>query len=338
MAKVTVLMPTYNVASWVREAVESVLNQTFRDFELLVVDDASTDNTLEVVRSIDDQRIRIAAFDNNVGLADNLNRGLDLIDTKYFARMDGDDIAFPQWLQREVEYLEAHPEVGVCGGGGQRFGSSQSRIRFPEEHDDIAVNMLFECTIIVPTVRMSVVKQNGLRYRSDSFPAEDYRFWADCLRVTQLHNIPDPLFRYRMHSSQICSSRRQEQAEKVAAVRLFMLEWMMPDLTNEEKLYFTDTFAPCNIRDIDDIKEMVCFSHLLTIQNNMSHLSAKALYNKLRLHVAYGVLNYVEHNYFTNRYTPIALARVIRDGLYPLLPMKIRPKIIAKCMLLKNRR
>lgn len=338
MPKVTVLMPTYNVGPWVEKAVRSVLDQTYRDFKLLVVDDASTDDTLARVRAIDDPRIRIASFPDNVGLAENLNRGLDLIDTEYFARMDGDDIALPQWLQREVEYLEAHPEVGVCGGGGQRFGTSQSLIRFPEQHDDIAANMLFECTIIVPTVRMSVVRQHGLRYRADAFPAEDYRFWADCLRVTQLHNIPDTLFRYRMHASQICSSRRREQESKVAEVRLYMLDWLNPDCTNEEKQYFTNTFAPCKIRDIDEIKKMVHFSHLLTIHNSQSHISAKALYNKLRLHIGYGTLDYVEHNYFTHRYTPIALAQVIRDGLYPLLPPKIRPKIIAKCIFLKNKR
>ena len=79
MARVTVLMPTYNVAPWVEEAVQSVLNQTYRDFELLVVDDASTDDTLDRVRAIDDPRIRIAAFPNNVGLAENLNRGLGII-------------------------------------------------------------------------------------------------------------------------------------------------------------------------------------------------------------------------------------------------------------------
>ena len=125
-------MPTYNVAPYVKEAIESVLRQSYHDFEMLVVDDASTDDTLAVVHSIYDPRIRIAAFDNNVGLAENLNRGLALIDTEYVARMDGDDIAEPFWLEKEVAVLDTHPEIGICSGGFERFGTVQSLVRFPE--------------------------------------------------------------------------------------------------------------------------------------------------------------------------------------------------------------
>lgn len=222
MAKVTVLMPTYNVAPYVKEAIDSVLRQTYRDLELLVIDDCSTDNTVDVVRGIDNPHIRIVQNEKNVGLAENLNRGLSLIYTEYVARMDGDDIAESFWLEREIDFLDSHPEVGVCGGGGIRFGAVDSVIRFPEEHDDIVANMLYECTIIVPTFRMSLVRDYGLRYRTDAFPAEDYRFWADMAMHTRLHNISEPLFRYRMHASQICTARREEQQSKVAEVQQLM--------------------------------------------------------------------------------------------------------------------
>ena len=338
MAKVTVLMPTYNVAPWVEEAIRSVLRQTYRDFELLVVDDASTDNTLEVVRTIDDPRIRIASFPDNVGLSENLNRGLDFIDTEYFARMDGDDIALPHWLQSEIDYLDAHPEVGVCGGCGQRFGTSQSLIRFPEQHDDIAANMLFECTIIVPTVRMSVVREHGLRYRKDAFPAEDYRFWADCLRVTRLHNIPDTLFLYRMHPTQICTSRREEQQGKVAAVRLFMLEWLSADFTDKEKHYFLDVFVPCKVNSRKDITNLKAFTQRIIERNTSGNYSDKSLRRKFKSHIGYKVLDYVERTCFPTRYTPLALIRLLASGLYPTLPKKNRRKLIAKCLLLKKKR
>ena len=116
MAKVTVLMPTYNVAPWIGEAIDSVLRQTYQDFELLVIDDCSTDDTVKVACKIEDPRIRIVQNERNLGLSDNLNRGLSLITTEYVARMDGDDIALPHWLEREMTFLETHPEVGVCGG------------------------------------------------------------------------------------------------------------------------------------------------------------------------------------------------------------------------------
>ena len=182
-------MPTYNVAPWVDEAIQSVLKQTYRDFELLVIDDCSTDDTVSVVRSIDDPRIRIIQNEKNVGLAENLNRGLSHISTEYVARMDGDDIAEPFWLEREVAVLDSHPEIGICSAGFERFGTVKSLVRFPERHEDCMANMLFECSVIVPTFRMSLYRDHGLRYSSEAFPAEDYRFWAECLRVTRVYNI-----------------------------------------------------------------------------------------------------------------------------------------------------
>ena len=125
MPRLTVLMPTYNVATWVEESIHSVLNQTYHDFELLIVDDGSTDDTLDRVQSIQDSRIRIAAFPDNVGLAENLNRGLDIINTELVARMDGDDIAEPDWLESGVRILDTHPEVGICSFGFQFFGRSR---------------------------------------------------------------------------------------------------------------------------------------------------------------------------------------------------------------------
>lgn len=337
MVKVTVLMPTYNVAPYVKEAIDSVLRQTYSDFELLVIDDCSTDNTVEVVRGIEDRRIRIVQNEKNVGLAENLNRGLNNITTEYVARMDGDDIALPHWLESEISFLETHPDVGVCGGGGVRFGTSNSTIRFPEKHDDIAANMLFHCTIIVPTFRMSLYRDYNLRYRADAFPAEDYRFWADCLRVTKLHNIPDSLFRYRMHPTQICSSRRQEQEGKVAGVRLYMLDWLNSGFTDEEKRYFLDVFQPCRITSKQDIEEMKRFASLLISRNNARNYDNDALHRKFTFHIAYRSLDYVEHAYFPHRYTPLALIRLLASGLYPFLPGKNRRKLISKCLLLKKK-
>lgn len=334
MAKVTVLMPTYNVATWVKDAIESVLNQTFTDFQLLVMDDHSTDGTLDVVRKIDDPRIRIVQNEKNVGLSENLNRGLDLIDTELFARMDGDDIALPQWLQREVEYLDEHPEVGVCGGGGQRFGTSQSIIRFPEEHAYIAANMLFGCTTIVPTVRMDVVRRNNLRYRSDAFPAEDYRFWADCLRVTQLHNIADILFRYRMHTTQICTSRKEEQRLKVAEVRRYMLEWLSEDFTEEEKHYHTGTFMSPTISSKQDYDNRRVFGSKLVAKNrSMHHFDERALRRTLGSHLTLTLYGTIVERYFNDGYSPAKYLRYLVSGLALRTGCRYETRFLLKSLL-----
>ena len=337
MPRLTVLMPTYNVAPWVEESIRSVLNQTYRDFELLVVDDASTDNTLEVVRTIDDPRIRIASFPNNVGLSDNLNRGLDIIDTELVARMDGDDIAEPDWLETGVHILDTHPEVGICSFGFQFFGARTSLVRFPELHEDSKAQMLFGCTVIVPVFRRAVMADNHLRFSTEAFPAEDYMMWANAYPLTQVYNVQRTLFHYRTHPTQISTSRHEAQMAKSNEVRLKMLQWLNPDFTNGEKQYFLDIFVPCKINSKEDVTRLKDFAQLLVNRNTHGNFSNDALRRKFKSHIAYGTLDYAEHRYFPTRYTPLALIRLLFSGLYPTLPQKNRRKILAKSLLLKKK-
>lgn len=337
MPRLTVLMPTYNVAPWVEEAIRSVLRQSYRDFELLVVDDASTDNTLDVVRTIDDPRIRIASFPDNVGLSENLNRGLDLITTELVARMDGDDIAEPDWLETGIRILDTHPEVGICSFGFQFFGAKTSLVRFPEHHEDSKAQMLFGCTVIVPVFRRAVMADNHLHYSTDAFPAEDYMMWANAYPLTQVYNVQRTLFHYRTHSTQISTSRREAQIVKSNEVRLKMLQWLNPSFTNEEKQYFLDNFVPCKIDSKKDIATLTAFAQLLIDHNTPGNYSNDALRRKFKSHIAYGVLNYAEELYFPHRYTPLSMLRLLASGLYPTLPKKNRRKLIAKCLLLKRK-
>lgn len=314
--KVTVLMPTYNVAPYVKEAIESVLRQTYRDFELLVVDDASTDDTLAVVRSIDDPRIRIAAFPDNVGLAENLNRGLALIDTELVARMDGDDIAEPYWLEHEVAVLDRHPEIGICSSGFERFGTVKSLVRFPERHEDCMANMLFECSVIVPTFRMSLYRDHGLRYSTDAFPAEDYRFWAECLRVTKVYNLQETLFHYRMHPTQICTARREEQQQKVAEVRRYMLEWLSPDFSEEERQYYTGQFMEPQIASQQDYNERRGFCQKMIEKNrDVGHFEEWALRHRLDKHLTLTLYSTIVARHFEEGYSIPKYLRYLGSGL-----------------------
>ena len=316
MAKVTVLMPTYNVAPYVEEAIGSVLAQTYRDFELLVVDDASTDDTLAVVRGINDPHIRIAAFNKNVGLAENLNRGLALITTEYVARMDGDDIAEPYWLEHEVAVLDALPEIGICSGGFERFGTVKSLVRFPERHEDCMANMLFECSVIVPTFRMSLYRNHDLRYRTDAFPAEDYRFWAECLRVTKIHNIQETLFHYRMHPTQICTARREEQQQKVAEVRRYMLEWLNPNFTEEERQYYTGQFMAPQIASRQDYDERRAFCQKMIEKNrDVGHFEEGALRHRLDKHLTLTLYSTIVARHFEEGYSIPHYLRYLFSGL-----------------------
>ncbi len=327
-------MPTYNVAPYVKEAVESVLRQTYADFELLVIDDCSTDGTLDVVRSIADPRIRIVQNERNLGLADNLNRGLSLIKTELVARMDGDDIAEPHWLQSEVAVLDKHPEIGICGGGFERFGAVSTVVRLPEQPEEIMANMLFECSIIVPTFRMSLYRDRGLRYRSDAFPAEDYRFWADCLRVTKAYNVQDTLFHYRMHPKQICTSLSAQQKGKVEEVRRYMLELLGPNLTEIDKDFFLKTFIEGKIENKNDWTQKEAFAKRFVILNrDECYFEEKALRGCLHRHLQVQLYNAVIDRYFKEGYSIPAYLKYMTGGLALKTLLRLEMKLFIKSLL-----
>ena len=331
-------MPTYNVAPWVEDAIESVLKQTFNDFELLVVDDASSDDTLARVKNINDPRIRIASFSNNVGLAENLNRGMALINTELVARMDGDDIAEPYWLEHEVAFLDSHPDIGICSGGFERFGTVKSLVRFPEHHEDCLANMLFECSVIVPTFRMSLYREHGLRYSTEAFPAEDYRFWAECLRVTKIYNLQETLFHYRMHPTQICTARREEQQKKVAATRRYMLEWLSPDFTEEEMQYYTGQFMAPKITSPQDYTERKSFSRKLVNKNrSVGHFDEAALLRRLDKHLTLTLYNTIVERYFNNGYSIFKYLQYLTSGLALKTGRHYETRFLLKSLLLKKK-
>ena len=327
-------MPTYNVAPYVKEAVESVLRQSYSDFELLVIDDCSTDGTLDVVRSISDSRIHIVQNERNLGLADNLNRGLSLIKTELVSRMDGDDIAEPHWLQSEVAVLENHPEIGICGGGFERFGAVSTVVRLPEHTEEILANMLFECSIIVPTFRMTLYRDNGLRYRSDAFPAEDYRFWADCLRVTKAYNVQDTLFHYRMHPKQICTSLSEKQKGKVEEVRRYMLELLGPNMTEDDKNYFLKTFVDGKITEKQEWKQKYSFARrLVELNRDEGHFEEKSLQRHIHKRIQIQLYNTILDCFFKDGHKPSAYFRYLSSGLALKTLPRLEMKLLAKSML-----
>ncbi len=337
MSRVTVLMPAYNVGPYIKEAIESVLAQTYRDFTLLVIDDCSTDDTAEVVKSFSDEHIRYEKNDHNLGLAENLNRGLDLSETEFCARMDGDDIAEPRWLEKGVEVLDHHPEVAICSFGFQFFGTKKSAVRFPEWNEDSKVQMLFGCTVIVPVFRRSVMVDNGFRYSTEAFPAEDYMMWSDCYRVTQVYNVQETLFHYRMHESQISTSKKIAQQQKSDAVRLKMLEWLNPVFAEEGKRYFLDVFVPCKISEEKDIDELQDFANRLVSKNTCGHYDNEALRRKFAFHLSYGALKYAESEFFAEGYSLKQYSLFKHSKAFELAPDKNKKKILVKSLFHKRK-
>ncbi|MFF2910154.1 glycosyltransferase family 2 protein [Paenibacillus sp. NPDC057934] len=219
MPKITVLMSAYNTRPYIKNAVESILNQTCRDFEFLIIDDCSTDGTLEYLQSLEDPRIRLITHATNKGLVHCLNEGLDLSTGEYIARMDSDDISAPHRFETQLRYMESHPEVGVLGTFITLFHNGEL-VSKPTSHEDIRCWQLFYCCVGHPTVfmRSSVLKEHDIHYNPGFKHAEDYEFWSRLSELTRIENLPEYLFSYRVHEGQI--STRQHQAQRLTADRV----------------------------------------------------------------------------------------------------------------------
>ncbi len=220
---VTVLMPVFNCEAYVGEAIESILNQSFRDFEFIVINDGSTDRSGDILARYErmDERVKVYHQENR-GIISSLNRGCDLARGRYIARMDADDISLAERLAKQVRYMEAHPEIGVLGTWIEYVdenGSSQGNWCMPTMPALIDWSLFFGSCLAHPSVMMrrDVVEQLGF-YRPEALHIEDYDLWVRASGVTRIANIPEILLQRRDWAGSICSSHSQIQEENVVKV------------------------------------------------------------------------------------------------------------------------
>lgn len=213
MPRITVLMPMRNSETTLCEAVESVLHQTQKDFEFLIIDDASTDETVSILSGYRDPRIVLLRNETNLGVAKTLNRGLDAARGSYIARMDGDDICEPDRLERQLDFMERHPGLGLSGSFVRRFGDGFDYVlRFPRGSDCLRSYVLLGNPLAHPTVifRRDVLNRHGFRYDSSCSAAQDYELWSRCLRVMNADNLDAPLVHWRANERSVTSVKFSE--------------------------------------------------------------------------------------------------------------------------------
>jgi glycosyltransferase involved in cell wall biosynthesis len=214
--KISVVLAVYNGEKYLKEAIDSVLFQTFTDFELVIINDGSTDSTSGIILGYRDPRIVYLENETNKGLIYSLNRGLSVSRGKYIARMDGDDVALSKRLQLQYDYLETHPEIGICGSNIEAFFSTKRKsmiVRFPETDELIRAFILFQSPFCHPAVMMrkELIEKNNLRYPGEFLHAEDYALWIALLKYTKAYNIPQTLLRYRIHEKSITASTKTDK-------------------------------------------------------------------------------------------------------------------------------
>ncbi len=221
---VSVLLPMYNASLFIQDAVESILVQTFPYFELVIIDDASTDNSLAIVKNIEDERIVIIKKQKNTGYTDSLNYGLTIAKGKFIARMDADDISMPERLEIQVNFLNKNPDIILCGSWFRILNSNET-VKHPITHAEISIALLDYCAIGHPTVmfRKEEFIKNNLYYDKNMEPAEDHDLWVRAIRIGKLQNIPNVLLKYRLHNNQVSVNQKAKQEKHSSAAKKFHL-------------------------------------------------------------------------------------------------------------------
>jgi glycosyltransferase involved in cell wall biosynthesis len=291
---ISVIMPVYNAGLYLRTAIESILNQTFSDFEFFIIDDASTDNSVEIIQTYSDKRIKLIVKPVNSGHTKSLNYALQITKGKYIARMDADDFSYPHRFERQILFLESNPNIILCGTWFKMIPMNEV-IKHPQDNDDIKLLMLDHNAVAHPSVmlRREFLVEHQLQYDSLMEPAEDYDLWVRIISIGEIANLPEVLLDYRIHSSQISSIQSDKQIKRTAIIQTKLLQNLIPGLTLEANLFNDTSVFELETDHIQTTTLKISFYERLLIENerigyfSRSAFTDKILQKKKRLLLEY---------------------------------------------------
>ena len=240
MPRISVILPIYNSISFIANAVESILAQTYQDFELILIDDCSTDGTIEILNKFVDTRILLVKNTSNLGLVGSLNKGLTIASGEYIARMDHDDIAMPSRFDRQIKFLDKYPEISILGTG-YRLLDARGKLGIayipPESHDEVEWALSFMCPLAHPTVMMrrNVVELAGGYLESASY-AEDYDLWERLSHHSRFANITDPLLLLRKHPRNMSKLWLNEGGVVAAGVAKKRINYLLDESLSDDAI------------------------------------------------------------------------------------------------------
>jgi glycosyltransferase involved in cell wall biosynthesis len=236
--KVTVLMPVYNGEEFLSEAIESILNQTFHDFEFLIISEHDTsEESLFIINNYKDERIRHIHNIAPLGLIGSLNLGLKEAKGKYIARMDSDDISYPKRLEFQVKLMDGNTKVGICGTWVKTIENNFSSVfRYPSDHKKIQSRLLFDSALAHPSVmfRKIFVEIFGLKYEENHLYAEDWSLWQKSSFLFTIVNIPKILLKYRITEHSISRSNADRQLNVIRSIHKKNIQNLCGDVTDED--------------------------------------------------------------------------------------------------------
>lgn len=239
MVKISVVMPVYNTpVPFLKEAVDSILNQTFKDFEFIIIDDGSTDGSRQYLEELMDPRIRIIRNEINLGITKSLNIGFREAKGRYIARMDGDDVSLPKRFEKQLAFMESHPNAIACGAKTTMIGRQIAVSKgVMEDMESYRVRMLFANP--GPTHSTAFFDREKLNhfhilYDEQLIYAQDYGMWMTISRYGDICILPEVLGLYRVHSNQISKAHRQNQIQCDQMTQRKLLIQLLDEVTDEE--------------------------------------------------------------------------------------------------------
>lgn len=249
--KVSVIMSVYNDEHCVRSAINSIINQTFEDFEFIIVDDGSTDSTIEIIRQYTDERIRVISNERNIGLTNSLNKALKNAKGKYIARMDSDDISLPERFEQQVKFLDEHEDTYLISCSYREFGSRFGCNRITAGEDEIRAQYLFGSVLPHPgfMFRKKVFDKYHICYNPKMKYAQDYDFQVRVSRRFHIACLSQILLYYRVSQNQISQKKALEQKAYADKVRYAV---------------FKNHGIPCNKEQIKLLSKVYYGSYVLT--------------------------------------------------------------------------
>lgn len=236
--KISILILLYNSGSFLRETIDSVLSQTFKDFELLLMDDGSEDNTAEIVETYQDPRIRYELCPHN--FAGTFNRGLSKAKGKYVALFDHDDIMVPNRLQIQFDFMETHADVVACGAWMHEFGVSSNKWLAVNEYDQIILEFIGRKAIYLcnPTlfIRKESIDTYNLHYKPGYYFHADIKFWLDIIKIGKVVNIPEILVWYRTSDKQASKVNHLEMQKTAEVIFHELIDYLLSGLDDNEEV------------------------------------------------------------------------------------------------------
>lgn len=247
---VSIITSVYNCEDYIESMIKSIINQTYSEWEMIIIEDDSIDQTLKVLHKFQDMRIKVIHNTENCGLTVNLNRAIEMAKGEYILRIDGDDIAYPDRVEKQVNYMEQHQDIALAGCWMRTFGASKTICQSSVDDARLRIKLLFNACMYHPTfiVRKTVIDQHHIRYNERLRYAQDYDFEYSVSKVAKLGNLPEILMHYRVHENQITQSKYKQQLECANMTRKKILNDLQVDISDTD-LEIWSSFC------LDEIKE-----------------------------------------------------------------------------------